>query len=383
MEAAIRNALDRAGDPDAEMRARIYHSARQALARSLERQGLTDPAVVREQAQRLEQLIAAIEAEHAGQKPAVQQPAAPQADVSAPVPDVAPPRETLPRPTHAAEQVFAADRREPSFDGNAPSRPDPGPAAPRPDDGLTIPPSRPSPMPAEAATQAPPAPKPSRRKRRGLQLVSSLFSAAVILSFVAMGGWWLVETGALLSPAERDTSVPNPPPTVEDEDFEGATPRQLNPGSGFTGEWKIAFSPAQAGGEIVTNRRAQAEFVGSGESRALRVTSTANDSNGEVRIPIDAATLEEIAAQSSVVALTLKSLGNEPTQIYLRCDFPGLSDCGRRRFDVGTTVTDILFDVEKSDAGAATGSGHLVINSDITGTGHGVDIYAIRVRRSE
>ena len=45
MEAAIRGALERAGSPDTTMRARIYQSARQALARSLERQGLTDPVL--------------------------------------------------------------------------------------------------------------------------------------------------------------------------------------------------------------------------------------------------------------------------------------------------------------------------------------------------
>jgi hypothetical protein len=381
MEAAIRNALDRAGNPDAATRARIYQSARQALSRSLERQGITDPALVHEQGQRLEQLIAHVEAERAAAPvaPPVQTtPAAPSR-----APEVASPRQTLPPAAPVVEPAFTADRREPSFGaGPAPHAPAPEPMAPEPDDGLSLPPEPPARAPepkgkAKAPKRAP------RRKRHGLHLVSGLFSAAVILSFVAMAGWWLVESGALLSPAERDTSVPNPPPTVKEEDFEGAAPRQLNPGAGFTGEWRIAFSPTQQGGEILTSRRAQAEFVGSGEGRVLRIVSTAGDGNGEVKIPIDTATLAEIAAQNSVVALTLKSLGNEATQIYLRCDFPGLGDCGRRRFDVGTAVTDVLFDLELAGKGAPSRTGHLIINGDISGTGHGVDLYAVRVRPAD
>lgn len=90
--------------------------------------------------------------------------------------------------------------------------------------------------------------------------------------------------------------------------------------------------------------------------------------------------LTDAAKQDSVVALTVKSVGEEPTQIYVRCDFPGLGDCGRRRFDVGTAVSDVLFDLEFDGAATPSGAGYIIINSDITGTGHGIDIHAVRIR---
>ena len=63
MEAAIRGALDKAGIPGAQARRRIYDSARSALDRSLERQGITDPERIDDHRHRLEVLIASIEAE--------------------------------------------------------------------------------------------------------------------------------------------------------------------------------------------------------------------------------------------------------------------------------------------------------------------------------
>lgn len=394
MEAAIRGALDRAGNPDATMRARIYQSARQALSRSLERQGLTDPELMRDQSARLEQLIAHVEAEWTNPQVRQPQPAAPAID---------PPRTTLPPAAPVVEPAVTAERRDPVLSSERPApvasgeRRDPGfgdqpsgqpaftPAAPGADDGLTIEPHRTEPPAAPAPAQAG-AVKPgaarskSRPKRGGLHLVSRLFSAAVIMSFFVMGIWWVIASGAFQSAEQRDTSVPNPPPTVNEDDFDAAAPRQLNPGAGFTGEWKTAFSPTQQDGEIVTSARAQAEFAGAGENRVLRIVSTAGDSAGEVRIPIDAAVLGDAARQQSIVALTVKAVGNEPTQIYVRCDFPGLGDCGRRRFDVGTAVSDVLFDLKFDGAATPSGDGAIIINSDITGAGHGIDIHAVRIR---
>lgn len=385
MEAAIRGALDRAGSPDATMRARIYQSARQALSRSLERQGLTDPDLMRDQSARLEQLIAHVEAEWA--KPQVRSP-------QPTVPDVETPRTTLPPAAPVVEPavtaarhdpVVSGERRDPGFGDQPVGQPSFTPTAPGADDGLTIEPHRtephaaPNPARAGGAKPAPVRTK-TRPKRSGLHLVSRLFSAAVIMSFFAMGIWWVIASGAFQSAEQRDTSVPNPPPTVDEEDFDTAAPRQLNPGAGFTGEWKTAFTPTQQDGEIVTSARAQAEFAGAGENRVLRIVSTAGDGAGEVRIPINAAVLTDAAKQDSVVALTVKSVGEEPTQIYVRCDFPGLGDCGRRRFDVGTAVSDVLFDLEFDGAATPSGAGYIIINSDITGTGHGIDIHAVRIR---
>ncbi|MFN6986084.1 MAG: hypothetical protein ACK4OI_14750, partial [Rhizobium oryzihabitans] len=63
LETAIRNALEKSDRSNAEVRARIYQSSRQALEAGLRKQGIDDPQVVAQQRQRLESLIHIIENE--------------------------------------------------------------------------------------------------------------------------------------------------------------------------------------------------------------------------------------------------------------------------------------------------------------------------------
>jgi hypothetical protein len=44
----------------------------------------------------------------------------------------------------------------------------------------------------------------------------------VLLAFIGMGAWWAHTSGLLMTAAERDTSVANPPATTAPEDFNGA-----------------------------------------------------------------------------------------------------------------------------------------------------------------
>ncbi|MHC2416358.1 hypothetical protein ACVMB2_000210 [Sinorhizobium meliloti] len=57
LETAIRNALERSDRSNAEIRARIYQSARQALENGLQKQQIEDPEVISVQRQRLEAVI--------------------------------------------------------------------------------------------------------------------------------------------------------------------------------------------------------------------------------------------------------------------------------------------------------------------------------------
>ncbi|PLU73925.1 biotin transporter BioY, partial [Sinorhizobium medicae] len=63
LETAIRNALERSDRSSAEVRARIYQSARQALENGLQKQQIEDPEVISVQRHRLEAVIRAIEME--------------------------------------------------------------------------------------------------------------------------------------------------------------------------------------------------------------------------------------------------------------------------------------------------------------------------------
>ena len=46
------------------------------------------------------------------------------------------------------------------------------------------------------------------------------------------------------------------------------------------------------------------------------------------------------------MALSVRTASPEATQIYVKCDFSVLGDCGRHRFNVTYDTTDILFDLD-------------------------------------
>ena len=66
--------------------------------------------------------------------------------------------------------------------------------------------------------------------------------------------------------------------------------------------------------------------------------------------------------------------------MYVRCTLPGDEDCGRHRFNVNFEVSDVVFSLDLTGKTLASGSGFLAINSDISGNGQGVDVFAIRAR---
>ncbi|MEM5494655.1 hypothetical protein [Hoeflea sp. AS16] len=430
MEAAIRGALDKAGIPGAQARRRIYDSARAALDRSLERQGIIEPERVDEHRHKLEVLIASIEAEWT--PPSEEQPApVAAAPAVSPTPPVAAPREPAPvepeaqaplRPVYDVQAALGPEHDIPS--GHAPSldemaRPaktphQPAPAvtavpqdtparaafvagadldfapdagdhtaaqAPVPDMAGERPPHIEAPVaasskPAKPAKKAKTSKPRKQKRRRGV--FASMFSAAVMLSFLGIGVWWLIDSGALKSAAERDTSVPNPPPSLSRDDFAGG-PQQLAPGSGFSGEWSNVFTPGRDG-TAEARGNASAEVIEEAEGNVLRITSGTGGTDGEVLVPLGAEVMQALAGRKSVMALTVRSASPEPTQIYVKCEFSVLGDCGRRRFDVTYDTTDILFSLDYDRALAPNDGGYLVINSDISGAGKGIDLLAVRIR---
>ncbi|MAY61920.1 MAG: hypothetical protein CML29_06890 [Rhizobiales bacterium] len=436
MEAAIRNALSRVENPDETQRARIYQTAREALIRNLESRGITEPEQVHAQVSRLKDLIARIEADYHGQAP-MAAPAAPDVTAS-PLPspgtyDAAPPvgaptDHRQPAPEVRMDSGPAADRAEPVFgfspaderaeqDGRfEPALGDDGdPVAPAPplietppsrhagdapeitrearaneppiaDDGLTLPPPhRDVPQGTEArrsrifskTNAKPKAEKTPRRRER--HVFASGFSSLVLLAFLGIGVWWLYDTGAF--DADWDTSVPNPPPSVSSDDFtgDGSGPRRLNPESGFSGSWTTIYAPRQSDA-ISPGSLASAEVVSADNGSALKIVSTSGGEDGEVALPIETSALRELAGRASVIAITVRAAGDEPTAFYVTCDFGTMGDCGRRRFNAETQASDALIEVDFTRALAPSSGGTISINSDVEGRGRAIDLFGIRIR---
>jgi len=437
MEAAIRNALDRAESPDKAARARIYHSAFEALKRNLEKKGVQDQDLLQAQSGKLKDLIVRIEAEYSTPAPM----AAPVSDLKSDhtPSDIAPmvEAETPPANTAAAPEirldkaghentsapVSRPDRKEPEFglppETKAPEQqgidptagdakasaehdqqvvvqPDRGTeqrsAAPvidtgdRPfDDGLTLPPANAVDAERDKDTRRKDK-KASRntmgkRKRGARHIFASGFSGLVLLSFFGIGLWWVFETGGFQSAETRDTSVANPPPKVSSEDYEGngSSPRPLNPDAGFSSEWTTLYAP-QADEPIEAGSDTELELARGETGNSLQFRSTNSGESGEVSIPIDAAALQQLVGQKVVIALTTNSINEEVVQYYVKCDFGTLGDCGRHRFEAGNEITDALFVVDFTRQLAPNEDGKILINGDVFGTGRGVELYSVRAR---
>jgi hypothetical protein len=256
LETAIRNALEKSDRSNAEVRARIYQSSRQALEAGLRKQGIDDQTVVAQQRQRLENLIHAIETEERNRlldvvedhvrretqraaPPVVEPPAVAQSAPAVAAPSVAPARRHEDEDEGAAMPVEAPVRAEPRSEP-ASEPPEMGDfRAERSDEALSRMTSAAGPS-FEASSLAF---KPERaaKGRRKKGIITRLFIWFTLLTFIGLGGWWVYSSGLLLSPAQRDTSVPNPPPSVESEDFDGQQSTQeptLAAGRGFSDAWQ-------------------------------------------------------------------------------------------------------------------------------------------------
>ena len=434
MEAAIRGALEKAGIPGAQARRRIYDSARGALDRSLERQGIINADKVAEHRHRLEQLIADIEVEWSppsettgftapGVTPpgfaSQEWPASPggtpaNLDPAPVITSPASPASGESRQAAGAPPIDPAwsDPAVPSPHSGSGAAPTVAPAsrtarpqqAPRSEASLDIAPDandhaaatgssgdagfsaeRPPHIPTPAGARdevAKPEKKVkipgTRKEKRPRGIFAGLFSAAVMLSFLGIGIWWMVDSGLFMTAAERDTGVPNPPPSLSRDDFAGG-PQSLNPGAGFSSDWANVYTPGRDGAAVARGDAA-AEIIEEEESTVLRITSRSGSEGGEVLVPLSAEVMQALAGRQSVLALTVRSASPDSTQIYVKCDFSVLGDCGRQRFDVTYDTTDVLLDLDYDRALAPNEGGNLMINSDITGGGKGIDLVAVRVR---
>lgn len=385
LETAIRTALNNADRDNPEVRAKIYQSARQALESGLRKQDITDAEAVTHHRHRLETTIRTIEAEERERLHPRQGP--PEIPV--------PPEVEMPKPVaHAAEDEAAnvsigGETREhsvtdPRFDdesslaGVHAGSGDHLGAAPTAEAPATVEqkPARMDFRPERAAV---------RRKPR--KFFSRLLVACVLLAFIGMGAWWVYSSGLLMTAAERDTGVANPPATTQPEDFDGtentaagdnAAPVTIDPQNSFSADWIEVFKPSDAD-KIKTGPQSQTQNVAESDGPAVRLTSQTNGNDGNVSVSVPADVLQQLAGKSSTIAITLQSTSDEPTQITVECNFQSLGDCARHRFSVGRQKSDVLLQVRFDRSLAPNSAGSLTINTDVDGKARGINLYAVRI----
>jgi hypothetical protein len=374
LEAAIRNALARSERANAEVRARIYQSARNALEAGLRKQDIIDPEAVAAQRHRLEATIRQIETEERAQASATAREvrAEPRVEMR-PEPEMRAERDIRPESTLDAEPRIEPERRAPEGDMGAirPERMERlGEGGAQTTTAAAASVSQPSDFRPERVAKA--------RKRRGRLFSFLLVLATLIAAFGALA-WWVRSSG-LLDDLQDDS---RPPARVSAEDFSGEDPikKALDTQSRFTSDWRSVFAPGDAA-KLSAGAAGRFESVSTSDGQAVRITSTNPERAGAVQIEVSPEVLGEMGGKTSTIALTVQAAGDKPVQVAVECDFSTMGGCGRHRFTVSER-TDILFQVEFDRSLSPSEPGHLLLNSDIAGGGASVNLYAVRVLPGE
>ncbi|WP_106797094.1 regulator [Rhizobium sp. H4] len=392
LETAIRTALENADRDNPEVRARIYQSARQALEAGLRKQDITDAEAVAHHRHRLESTIHAIEGEERERLHPRQRPP------EVPVPPVV---EMPPPPVHRGDvtdigslidsPVAAGEARSPEvvmhrsdesrLDNVHAGNADHLAAAPAGEERLTR---------GERATSMDFRPERAAGRRKPRKFFSRLLVWCVLLAFIGIGAWWAYTSGLLLTAAERDTSVANPPASTQPEDFTGNDdsagnaaphtdqPVTIDPQNSFSADWIPVFKPDEAD-KIKSGPRARIENITENDGPAVRLISESGAADGNISVSVPASVLQQLAGKSSTIALTLQSTTDEPTQVTVECNFQSLGNCARHRFSVTREKSDALLQVKFDRSLAPNSPGTLTINSDLDGKARGINLFAIRI----
>lgn len=141
-------------------------------------------------------------------------------------------------------------------------------------------------------------------------------------------------------------------------------------------KWINIFTPSEAT-RLSVQGRATAEIQREGNSSFARLQS--HGDGDTITFDIGEGVLNQLAGKKATFNIVARSDDGKLTQMSVSCNLAGLGDCGRRRYDVGDSLSDFLFDIEFPQGKNAGGAGTITINSDLSGSGKLVDIYAIRV----
>lgn len=428
LEQAIRNALERAERSDPDIRARIYQSARNALDVGLRKQEINDLGVIERQRQRLEVTIREIEDEELARLRSIAQfervalerePEQDVAPVTAPEPEPeelteAPPRRVEPTfaPAPAGEPLDAEFEDEPAAVRPAPrteTMPSPGAVArvePEPDirpaaaetrraepvvddylagltatrEALSAAPTT-QPAAAQRDDAAVEALAPTRRRRRGFgSLAVSAFVYLFLIGIVGGGVWWVYDTGMIDAALKGEGDFKLVPDVLRSETRQPAREEaRLDTLRGFSGDWINIFKPGVDDGAARPRVKAAIDEHRDSDGLATVITSNAPDQDGDVLIEVPSSLLQDLAGKTSTIAVTVKSNTDKPAQIYIQCEFKTLGDCGRHRYTVTNERADELIQVKFDGKMSPSSSGHIVINSDLTGEGSSIRLYGIRV----
>jgi len=204
---------------------------------------------------------------------------------------------------------------------------------------------------------------------------AAIFFGVTLLCAAAIGIWWAIQTGLINPPSQDVTGIEQPP--AETEDFEpGAEGEPIKPGQvDPQREWIVAFSPAEPS-TVSAPGDTKAEVMQEPSGQFMRIQSGASGS--AIIFDIGQGILEQVAGKKATFDIVAKAQDGQETEMSVDCNFGELGDCGRKRYAVGTTRADYLFEIDMP-AGTPGAGGTIAINPDFSSSGKAVDIFEIKV----
>ncbi|MCG6113852.1 MAG: hypothetical protein MEQ84_01520 [Mesorhizobium sp.] len=347
IERAIRNALDKGDANDRAFRERVYRSAFAALERTLAGKSEISEETRQGRRDALKAKVYEIETEYV-----------PAMAANARMPQ--PPRpavEPTPPPPRTAAPVAAPPgvRIEPRLDA-APER-------------RATPSRRPAASEADLAGERDDA----RVLLAGRRSWTGPVLVLLLLVALAAGGWWVWQSGLVALPEGPPEPQLSEPAT---SDQQGATPPGQIVRARDDDSWIRVFDPADP---ATVTASGDAIAAADEQDGAIFIQARSGASGAPVRFGIGEGALQTVAGTRAVFRISASADEEEgETQITVECDFAALGDCGRRRYLVGITQEDFLFEVQLPNANPG-GAGAILVNSDIENQGRSVRIHSISV----
>jgi hypothetical protein len=205
-----------------------------------------------------------------------------------------------------------------------------------------------------------------------------VFVAATLLALVGIGILFAQQTGLLLSQQERDTAVPNPPATLEAEDFNpeaDGQPPALTSQPAEQRNWISVFTAADATA-VSAPAGIKAEAMEDDSGSFLRIRSSG--SGAAVLFDVGQGVLQRVAGRKATFDIVARGSDGERVEMAVDCNFGELGDCGRKRYAVGYEKADFLFELGLPEVDPGAG-GTIAIDPDFDGEGKSLDIYEIKV----
>lgn len=204
-------------------------------------------------------------------------------------------------------------------------------------------------------------PRPVRKKKPALRRFLFLGIAAIVgILLLGILAWWILLGGS--SGANRESgaaTLPDPAATME------APPER---------DWISIFAPEDST-NVGLSGNATAEIIAEEGRAYLRLRG---DGQSEARFDIGRGILEQMAGRKSLISILARAGDGEAVKIAVECSLDELGDCGRKRFEIGPTLAEFLFELEAED-GTPRQAGTILLRPAIEGGESVVDIQGIRV----